>query len=71
MESKKDLTAVAYKMIAEFGDLAAERMDAIVAAHVAAADAEGAAFWRNVASTVRRLQAGISIAVEHKSEHNS
>lgn len=63
MEIRSDLTPVAYKLIAEFGDLAAERLDAIVADHVAAKDAEGAAFWGNVASTVRRLQAGINIAV--------
>ena len=44
MESKKDLAAVAYKMIAAFGDLAAERMDAIVREHVASKDTEGAVF---------------------------
>ena len=71
MESRSDLTAVAYKLIAEFGDLAAEHVDAIVAAHVATKDAKGAAFWGNIASTVRRLQAGIKIAVENKSEGNS
>jgi hypothetical protein len=70
MESKKDLATVAYKMIAEFGDQAAERMDSIVKEHVAAKDIEGAAFWGDVASTVRRLQAGISIAVADRPKGN-
>jgi hypothetical protein len=62
METERTLVAVAYKMIATFGDQAVERMDSIVADHVAIEDAEGAAFWGDVASTVRRLQPGISVA---------
>ena len=62
METEGTLVAVAYKMIATFGDQAVERMDSIVSDHIAAKDTEGATFWGDVASTVRRLQAGVSVA---------
>ena len=70
MEHERDWTAVAYKMIATFGDQAAEKIDLIVADRLAAKEAEGAVFWEDVGNTARRLQAGISIAREGKSECN-
>jgi len=60
MESERALTAIAYKMIETFGSEAAEKMEAIVADHVEAGDGEGAAFWGDVARTIRRLQFAIA-----------
>lgn len=57
MLAKQDLIAIACKMIDTLGPRAGERMEAVVAAHVAEGDAEGAQFWGDVAETVRRLQA--------------
>jgi hypothetical protein len=66
MERERDST-IAYRMIAKFGDHAVETINAIVANHEAADEAEGAAFWKEVGSIVRRLQAAITITEDGRS----
>lgn len=66
MERERDCT-IAYRMIAKFGDQAVETINAIVANHEAADEAEGAAFWKEVGSKVRRLQTANTITEHGKS----
>jgi len=58
MLSDFELILLARKMIDTMGDCAADKMDAVVAAHVEEGNAEGAQFWGAVADVVRGLEKG-------------
>ena len=56
MLSNFEFILLARKMIDTMGERAADKMDAVVAAHVRDGDGEGAQFWGAVADVVRSLE---------------
>ena len=49
----RDKVLIASKFVANLGDAAVAKMEAMVDAHMEADDMEGAAFWREIADAVR------------------
>ena len=49
----RDKVLIASKLVANLGDAAVAKMEALVDAHMEADDMEGAAFWLEIADAVR------------------
>jgi len=52
----RDKILIASKLVANLGDQALPKMEAMVDEHLEADDMEGAAFWREIADAVRMVK---------------